>query len=1003
MKKILSLTLLVLSLFLLVGCDLFGTTTTTQSTTTTTTQTTTTTTTTVASYTVTFDVLGGLDVVSIIADEGDEVTLPSTQKEGYTFLGWSTIAEDNQSIVNSPYEVTSNITLYALWSINQYTISFESNGGSNVPSITQDYNSVVLEPTEPTKEGYTFGGWYSDSEFLTAFVFNNLPAENINIYAKWNINSYTLQYIDDDGTVLYTDDFEYNEDLTAVEEPTEPTKEGHTFTGWDKVLPDTMPANNLTIQATYTINQYTISFESNEGSNVASITQDYNSVVLEPTEPTREYYNFIGWFVDQELTISFAFTNMPAENITIYAKWEIQTYNTNYYIYEDFETVGIINLYPEETFNMIASAYGIVAGLTTNGRLFTMGNNNNGQLGNGTLESSNLPIEITEEFNLEINELIIKICLGDFHAIAMTSTGRVFTWGANWAGQLGNGSTYTEPRPIEITAAFNLALGETIVDIRAGVYHNAALTSSGRIFTWGENADGQLGDGSTDYKTTPIDITANFTLEVDETITGIYLGYWHSSALTSKGRVFTWGQNGSGYLGDGTTNNRYLPTDITAEFNLEVGEIIILLSLGNIHSAALSSSGRIFTWGANTKGILGDGTENSSYTPLDISHQFTFVENESIIDISLGAFHSSVLTSTGRLFTWGDNQKGQLGDGLTIGIFTPTEVTNNFILETDELITSIAFGNYQSVAISSLGNIFVWGDNEYGQLGNGTNQDVYIPTKLEKFTIEHPILDLTEVYDYNALITEYIPSRDGYTFDGWYVDYGLTEIYTFTNMPDEDINVYAKWIFDFDVELLEDDTYRITGYKANNTEVYLPISYLGKPISSIGDYAFSQKYNITSINISSSITNIMQLAFYNVHGLINIYVDDDNMHFSSEDGVLFNIDKTVLIKYPEARLETSYNIPLTVTTINPFAFFFSTNLLSMVIPSNVTTINHDAFLDCSNLISIVIPLSVNYIGGNAFYSCNNLTIYAEAQNKPSGWESHWNPHNRPVEWGYVIS
>jgi uncharacterized repeat protein (TIGR02543 family) len=148
-----------------------------------------------------------------------------------------------------------NTIVYAKWTINQYTISFNEDGGSAVTDITQNFETNVSIPTAPTKTGYTFNGWYSDVELTTTYTFTTMPAQSITLYAKW------------------------------------------------------------------TINQYTISFNEDGGSAVTDITQDYGTNVSEPNAPTKEGYTFGGWYSDVELTQSYVFASMPAENIEVYAKW----------------------------------------------------------------------------------------------------------------------------------------------------------------------------------------------------------------------------------------------------------------------------------------------------------------------------------------------------------------------------------------------------------------------------------------------------------------------------------------------------------------------------------------------------------------------------------------------------------------------------------------------------------------------------------------------------------
>ncbi|MCK7486329.1 MAG: InlB B-repeat-containing protein [Bacillus subtilis] len=179
-----------------------------------------------------------------------------------------------------------NITLYAKWTINSYTISFDSNGGSAVGSITQNYGTAVSAPTDPTKASYMFGGWYSDSGLTTQYAFTSMAASDITLYAKWNINSYTISFNSNGGSAVSS----ITQDAgTVVTEPADPTKTGYTFAGWysDAGLTSaytftTMPGSNTALYAKWTINSYTISFEANGGSAVGSITQNYGTAVTQP-------------------------------------------------------------------------------------------------------------------------------------------------------------------------------------------------------------------------------------------------------------------------------------------------------------------------------------------------------------------------------------------------------------------------------------------------------------------------------------------------------------------------------------------------------------------------------------------------------------------------------------------------------------------------------------------------------------------------------------------------
>ena len=261
---------------------------------------------TINQYTITFDTDGGSAIAPITQDYNSAVTAPANPtKTGYTFAGW-----DKTIPTTMPAE---NITIKALWTINQYTITFDTDGGSAIAPITQDYNSAVTAPANPTKTGYTFAGW--DKTIPTT-----MPAENITIKALWTINQYTITFDTDGGSAIAPITQDYNSAVTA---PANPTKTGYTFAGWDKTIPTTMPAENITIKALWTINQYTITFDTDGGSAIAPITQDYNSAVTAPANPTKTGYTFTGW--DKEIPAT-----MPAENITIKATWSLNTYTITY-------------------------------------------------------------------------------------------------------------------------------------------------------------------------------------------------------------------------------------------------------------------------------------------------------------------------------------------------------------------------------------------------------------------------------------------------------------------------------------------------------------------------------------------------------------------------------------------------------------------------------------------------------------------------------------------------
>ena len=237
---------------------------------------------------------------------GVGATLPTdVTHTGYTFKGWY----DNEALAGSPVTAigdteTGNKEYWAKWEINQYTVTVKPENGEADITITQDYGTPITAPADPTREGYTFTGWDRD-------IPATMPAENVTVTAKWVVNQYTITFDTAGGSAVASITQDYG---TAITAPANPTREGYTFFGWDKAIPATMPAENMIITAKWKVNQYTITFDSNGGSEIAPITQDYGTAITAPADPTREGYTFIGW--DKAIPAT-----MPAEDLTITAQW----------------------------------------------------------------------------------------------------------------------------------------------------------------------------------------------------------------------------------------------------------------------------------------------------------------------------------------------------------------------------------------------------------------------------------------------------------------------------------------------------------------------------------------------------------------------------------------------------------------------------------------------------------------------------------------------------------
>jgi uncharacterized repeat protein (TIGR02543 family) len=533
--------------------------------------------------------------------------------------------------------------------------------------------------------------------------------------------------------------------------------------------------------------EHIVTFITETGSVIAQITVVHGENITEIPEPlTKPYYEFEGWYLGDE---KWSFIGYGVySDIILSEKWIVNQYSIQYYMFPDgYDTVSSIPLQRGETISQIESGQEHSSALSSNGRVFIWGKNLNGAIGDGTTINREKPVEITSQFALNEGETIVQLSLGYHHSSALSSDGRVFMWGENYHGQLGDGTESHKYTPTDITAQFGLETGETITQIELGINSSSAITSYGRLFLWGGN---NLGGQGTE-RIIPTEITSQFYLNEGDAITQIAFGHFHTLAVSLEGRIFTWGYNPYGQLGDGTTLEKYEPIEITSNFGFNAEETVVQSSVGFFHSSVITSEGRVFMWGYNIYGQCGDGTIINKLVPTEIESNFDLIEGETVIQISLGGNSFSIArTSKRRVFVWGYNENGQLGDGTTIDRTKPTEITPHFDLNDNETIIQVSLGNEHSVILTSNGRILTWGGNTFGQLGIGTSTRKSSPTIVEIFT---PEIFTTIVYDYNESI-EYVPERAGCVFSGWYIDETLTIPYTITTMPPEDVILYARWI-----------------------------------------------------------------------------------------------------------------------------------------------------------------------------------------------------------------
>ena len=412
---------------------------------------------------------------------------------------------------------------------------------------------------------------------------------------------------------------------------------------------------------------------------------------------------------------------------------------------------------PEKSVKYVALGGNHSAAITKDGSLYIWGWNNYGQLGDGTTTERYTPIKIMDN--------VASVSLGDYHSAAVTKDGSLYMWGNNSSGQLGDGTTTSRYTPVKIM--------NNVASVSLGSSHSAAITKDGSLYMWGWNHYGQLGDGTTtSYRYTPVKIMDNVASvslggihsaaitkdgslykwgggdktrphRVASNVQSVKLGYSHTTVISKDGGLYTWGSNNYGQLGNGTTINSSNPIKI-------MNDVVNCAGGGN-HTIALKKDGTVYTWGYNNCGQLGDGTTTDRTSPgaiqiydhtnvltsSGVKHgiipdngNYSFGSTGEIVQVAAGGTHSAAVTKDGDLYMWGSNGAGQLGVYSNANSKIPIKVNNSSSTLPEKSVKYVALGGNHSAAITKDGSLYIWGWNNYGQLGDGTTTERYTPIKI---------------------------------------------------------------------------------------------------------------------------------------------------------------------------------------------------------------------------------------------------------------------------------
>lgn len=394
---------------------------------------------------------------------------------------------------------------------------------------------------------------------------------------------------------------------------------------------------------------------------------------------------------------------------------------SNFWEYLQGSTPNDANSLPK---GMISTYDGHTVALATDGRVWCWGQNTSGVLGDGTTTNRNSPTLVPRVHGMK---RIVKVGTGGNFTLALDEAGCLWGWGSNTYKVLSSSATSQFLSPVKID------LKNPISNFSCGNNHIIATDRNGGIWTWGDNTYGQLGFGHTNVVVSPNQLSR--PPGMGEVIS-LEASLLSSYAVDLNGKVWSWGYNNNGRLGDGTSINRSVPVSVSLASGLPA---IQTVRSTDGHVIAIGTNGSVWTWGYNVYGQLGTGNTTQSLIPVSISSGFSLGKQ-----VAGGFRHSLVISQTGAVWAWGNNSNGQLGTGSTTFSYTPT---NSSILNGSYSLEAISAGSFHSVALQSDGSLWSWGYSIYGQLGHGNNTQLTIPTKLLTLKLTNDDSDLDGMAD----------------------------------------------------------------------------------------------------------------------------------------------------------------------------------------------------------------------------------------------------------------
>ena len=826
----------------------------------------------------------------------DEITLRAATRDGYSFGGWFTDSAFENAIDKIALGSTGNMTLYAKWYYTG-TVSFVTNGGSAIDPITQEYGTVLVAPEDPVRDHYTFAGWYSDEALQNEYVFSTMPDIDFTLYAKWEAVEYSITYVLNGG------ENGLNPDVYTVESAfdfADATKTGYTFVAW-YTLPDFTSApvssiaagtfGNMTLYANYSINSYTISFDSAGGSAVAPVTQEYDTAVSAPPAPTRNGYGFNGWLTEEGE--AFVFDRIPAYDVALTADWKPIRYTITYNLN------GGVNASANPAYYTIEDETVTFAAPTRRGYTFE-----------GWFADSEYAVEIT------------SVPAGSYGAIEVEAKWAIIVYDITYYNVDGlenpNPGTYTVEDVVSFAEVFKLGhtfggffkeegFVTSVTGIAEGSIGDVAVYAKYTVNTYNVWLDGK---DEADY-TVSFDLSGASGSVASQHIVGdaaleypaipqrsgyLFGGWYQTEDCTGNAYDFT-----ASVRSDITLYAKWIETDNTV---IEIGDSVSVSIEGTtLHyydfvplvsgDISVTTTGAVDTFGYLYDGdgmLLRSNDDGSDGTNFLIKYNVTAGEKYTI------AFRGYGKASGGEsvLYLSGNNTVDAGGTAAESGIMREITFGTSFTLPVPEAREGYVFRGWAdadgTMYTDAEGNsIRVFDKGEETVLVSSWEVDGFDITFVTNggTAVETVTIPRGGRVDINSFVT----TRSGYSFLGWYLSASESEPYNATVMPDYDFTLYAKWTayaldpIKYDESILvatslrdlTADDFGATCFDNGGNQVEITVS--------ISTQTAGETATVRLTATSNGKTRTATIQNVRIYGEPTLTFDDDVTYFNLKDGL----------------------------------------------------------------------------------------------------------------------